>query len=301
MDNNSDSNIYGKHSKKEVLKFLSEIGIDTRFISYCYNTIFINNIRFSKFSKAREETFKKYFSDINIIRSKIFQKIAIKSSRVLSNVLTPRERILIFKCQNINDFILSIVIEPYTRKYGIEIINSDYTISDLKNSNSKHMDNIEFDSIAISNTLNNESLNLIIDIFNGNKFNFNNSIFINNDYNNTNANTNVNTNISTNINNNINNSVIIKTIKPLFMVPDNLINSFFNSLKLDKNNFSKLDNTFTTNTNKINNNKSSDINYNNFKLELEFMEFVESFVPNFKENIIKSHDYIKKNNTNNIN
>ncbi|MGL6298292.1 MAG: hypothetical protein ACRC1M_03905 [Methanobacteriaceae archaeon] len=271
MDNNSNSNINGKYSKKEVLKFLSQIGIDTRFISYCYNTIFINNIRFSKFSKAREETFKKYYPNINIIRSKTFQKIAIKSSRVLSNVLTPRDRVLTFKCQNTNDFILSIVLEPYTRKYGIEIIKSDYTLSDLENSNWKNIDNIEFDSIAISNTLNNESLDVIIDIFNGNKFNFDNSIFINN--------------------------VNIKTIKPLSIVSDNLINSFFNSLKLDKNNFFKLNNIFQSN----NDNKISNADYNNFKLEFEFMEFAESIVPNFKENIIKSHEYIRKNNTNNIN
>ena len=38
-------------SKKDVLKFLKIIGVDTRFISYTPQKIYINNLRFSKFSR----------------------------------------------------------------------------------------------------------------------------------------------------------------------------------------------------------------------------------------------------------
>lgn len=38
-------------SKKDVLKFLKIIGVDTRFDSYTAEKIYINNLRFSKFSR----------------------------------------------------------------------------------------------------------------------------------------------------------------------------------------------------------------------------------------------------------
>jgi hypothetical protein len=52
-------------SKKDVLKFLKIIGVDTRFISYTPQKIYINNLRFSKFSRKREATFKKQYPEIN--------------------------------------------------------------------------------------------------------------------------------------------------------------------------------------------------------------------------------------------
>ena len=50
------------NSKKDVLKFLKIIGVDTRFISYTPQKIYINNLRFSKFSRTREATFNKQYS-----------------------------------------------------------------------------------------------------------------------------------------------------------------------------------------------------------------------------------------------
>ena len=49
-------------SKKDVLKFLKIIGVDTRFISYTPERIYINNLRFSKFSRKREATIQKAIS-----------------------------------------------------------------------------------------------------------------------------------------------------------------------------------------------------------------------------------------------
>ena len=42
-------------SKKDVLKYLKIIGVDTRFVSYTPDKIYINNLRFSKFSRTREK------------------------------------------------------------------------------------------------------------------------------------------------------------------------------------------------------------------------------------------------------
>ena len=65
-------------SKKYVLKFLKIIGVDTRFISYTPEKIYINNLRFSKFSRTREKTFKKQYPDIGVVRNSLFQKICSK-------------------------------------------------------------------------------------------------------------------------------------------------------------------------------------------------------------------------------
>ena len=46
-------------SKKDVLKFLKIIGVDTRFVSYTAEKIYINSLRFSKFSRKRQSTFNK--------------------------------------------------------------------------------------------------------------------------------------------------------------------------------------------------------------------------------------------------
>lgn len=112
-------------SKKDVLKFLKIIGVDTRFISYTPEKIYINNLRFSKFSRTREATFKKQYPDIEVVRNKLFQKICAKSSKVLSDEIKPNSRILMPK----NNFIIELLMEPYTRKYGVVLVyEGDYDL-----------------------------------------------------------------------------------------------------------------------------------------------------------------------------
>ena len=112
-------------SKKDVLKFLKIIGVDTRFISYTPEKIYINNLRFSKFSRTREATFKKQYTDIEVVRNKLFQKICAKSSKVLSDEIKPNSRILMPK----DNFIIELLMEPYTRKYGVALVyEGDYDV-----------------------------------------------------------------------------------------------------------------------------------------------------------------------------
>ena len=59
----SDEEEFGS-SKKDVLKYLKIIGVDTRFISYTPDKVYINNLRFSKFSRTREKTFNNQYPDI---------------------------------------------------------------------------------------------------------------------------------------------------------------------------------------------------------------------------------------------
>ena len=47
---NSDEEEFST-SKSDVLKFLKIIGVDSRFISYTPEKIYINNLRFSKFQE----------------------------------------------------------------------------------------------------------------------------------------------------------------------------------------------------------------------------------------------------------
>ena len=112
-------------SKKDVLKFLKIIGVDSRFISYTPDKIYINNLRFSKFSRAREATFNKQFPDIEVVRNSLFQKICSKSSKVLALEIEPNSKILMPK----DNFIVDVLMEPYTRKYGVELVyDGDYDL-----------------------------------------------------------------------------------------------------------------------------------------------------------------------------
>lgn len=113
----SDEEKFGS-SKNDVLKFLKIIGVDTRFISYTPEKIYINNLRFSKFSRTREATFTKQYPEIEVVRNKLFQKICAKSSKVLSDEIKPNSRILMPE----DNFIVELLLEPYTRKYGVELV-----------------------------------------------------------------------------------------------------------------------------------------------------------------------------------
>ena len=116
-------------SKKDVLKFLKQIGVDSRFVSYIDDNgevkLYIENLRFSKFSRKRTETFNKHYPDIEVVRSSLFQKISTRASKTLAESLKPKETILIPKLDNEYNKFLYILIEPYSRKYGIDFIEYD--------------------------------------------------------------------------------------------------------------------------------------------------------------------------------
>ena len=114
------------NSKKDVLKFLKIIGVDSRFISYTPQKIYINNLRFSKFSRTKQNTFENQYPEIKVVRNKLFQKICSKSSKVLSDQIKPNTTILKPK----NNFMVDLILEPYTRKYGIKLVESgDYDMA----------------------------------------------------------------------------------------------------------------------------------------------------------------------------
>ena len=113
-------------SKKDVLKYLKIIGVDTRFISYTPDKIYINNLRFSKFSRKREATFKKQYPQIEVVRNKLFHKICAKSSKHLALEAKPNSRILMPK----DNHIVELLMEPYTRKYGVKLVyEGDYELA----------------------------------------------------------------------------------------------------------------------------------------------------------------------------
>ncbi len=219
------------NNKKEVIKLLKIIGVDTRFISYTPNTIFINNLRFSKFSRKKEETFKKYYPEIEVKRSSLLQKICNHSSKILSQTLKPQDTVLLPEIKDATDELLVIILEPYSRKYGIQFI--DY----------KDKDNYEIDKIVESLTVNIEAYNILSDIFSGEGINFKRH----------------------------QKEDSIPRIYPFLNVSNEWINSF-----LEEENI-------------INYPKRE---YGN--LSLEFMEFISKIIPQYKENILKSKDFIQK-------
>ena len=147
-------------SKKDILKFLKQIGVDTRFVSYFDDDgdikLYIENLRFSKFSRKRTETFNKQYPDIEVIRSSLFQKISTRASKTLAESLKPKEKILIPKIENEYNKFLYIVLEPYSRKYGIDFVEFD-----------ENPDFDEIDSIVSPLNLNQEVNHILNDIFDG--------------------------------------------------------------------------------------------------------------------------------------
>ncbi|MCC9262326.1 MAG: ATPase [Methanobrevibacter woesei] len=120
-------------SKKDVLKFLKIIGVDSRFVSYTPSKLYINNLRFSKFSRKREKTFYHQYPQIKVVRSTLFQKICSKSSKILANI-KPNSKILISDEDNSLNKLVEIILEPYTRKYGVKLVYSgdyDYVVNPL--------------------------------------------------------------------------------------------------------------------------------------------------------------------------
>ena len=219
----------------EVPEFLQKIGVDTRFVSIVNNHIFVNNQRYSRFSNKRQETLNRKFHNIQISRSKLFQKICTRASRVLAHSLKPGEKIFIFDNDKCSNFILEVIMEPYTRKYGIKLIYGN-----------RIEDAIEFgaDSLALPLTLDNEVENIMLNILNGEKIEVNNLKY--KYYEDTN----------------------IKLIYPLLNVPRSWLISWLDTLDHEYN-FSTVD-----------------------SFSLDIIKFFEGFIPNVRENILKSALYV---------
>ena len=138
-------------SKRDVLKFLKIIGVDTRFVSYTPEKIYINNLRFSKFSRKREATFNNQYPEIEIVRSSLFQKICSKSSKVLALEIKPNSVILMPQ----ENFMIDVLMEPYTRKYGVKLVYEE-----------------EYDLIVNPTVLDDEVNGIFSTIFSGKGLNF---------------------------------------------------------------------------------------------------------------------------------
>lgn len=220
---------------KELAKFLQIIGVDTRFVSIVGRHIFVNNQRFSRFSNKRQETFIKKFPNYSIIKSKIFQRICTRASRILANTLKPGEKIFIYDDDKCSKFILDVIMEPYTRKYGIKLYYGSLIEDGSK---------FDVDSIALPLTLDNEVENILGNILNGEKI----EVFsLKNRY---------------DAKNNLN------LIYPLLNVPRSWIISWLGKLDYEYK--------YT-----INESYADDL-----------MEFFEGFIPDVRENMLKSALYV---------
>jgi hypothetical protein len=220
---------------REIVKFLQIIGVDTRFVSILGGHIFVNNQRFSKFSNKRQETFIRKFPDYSINRSKIFQKICTRASRVLANALKPGEKIFIYNNDECSKFILDVIMEPYTRKYGIKLVHGSTIDDALK---------FDVDSIVTPLTLDNEVESILGNILNGEKievYNLKNRYDPENDF---------------------------KLIYPLLNIPRSWIGLWLGKLGYEYN--------YTVND----------------SYAVDLMEFFEGFIPDVRENMLKSALYL---------
>ena len=118
---------------KKIIKSLNKLKVDTRFVSLYDNCIYINNLKFSKFSRQKEEYFHEEYPEIRVIRSKIFQKICTKVSRTVKTQIKPKMTLCILDNGILENVLLYILLEPYKRKYGVKIIAQQTSDSMLVN------------------------------------------------------------------------------------------------------------------------------------------------------------------------
>ncbi len=220
---------------KEVTGFLKRTGVDIRFVSIVGNHIYINNQRFSRFSNKRQEAFKRRFQDYSISKSKIFQKICTRASRILANSLKPGDKIFIYNTDKCSKFILEVILEPYTRKYGIKLIYGNLIEDAIK---------FGVDSIALPLTLDNEVESIVNNILNGKKIEV---LSLKNKY---------------DVKNGLN------MIYPLSNVPETWLISWLEKLEYQYK--------YSTGNNYADN----------------LIEFFESFIPDVRENMLKSAFYV---------
>jgi len=166
-------------AKQEVVRFLQKNGVETRFVSVVGERVYINNLKLSRFSRHREMLFLEQFPNFEVKRSKVFQRICTRASRVLKDALTPRDRILLHSTLTCAGLTLYTVLEPYTRKYGVELIlSSELGRLDEKlqgNGNIQGM-GLQFqdkhksvDAVALPLTLDGETEHVLQTMLNGDK------------------------------------------------------------------------------------------------------------------------------------
>jgi hypothetical protein len=248
--------ICGKMSISEA-EFLHRIGVDTRFVSIMDGVIFINNLKFSRFSRRKEELFLAKFPDERVVRSKIFQRICTRASRTLKTSIKPRDKIFILEGdethgKNCFNYALHAVLEPYKRKYGVEIIFG------------RHMENskgLNVDSIALPVTLDAEAIKIVDILINGGRIDPPSSM---------------------------GSSHNTKLIYPLLNVPDSWIVSW-----LEKQDFkcSFEHELVEYDTKNIGTGiKSGKTVSNDFSRDL--INFLGDFIPDVRENILKSAEFV---------
>jgi hypothetical protein len=143
---------------KEIARYLQKIGVDSRFVSILDDVVVVNNLRYSRFSRAREELFHHKFPEIRVSRSKVFQRIATRASRNLKAELSPKDKVALIMGKDCASLALYAVLEPYTRKYGIKII---------KAGSWEELDNWDVDKVALSFDLDYEVEALLEKMLNG--------------------------------------------------------------------------------------------------------------------------------------
>ena len=156
--------------KQEVVRFLQKNGVETRFVSIVDEKVYVNNLKLSRFSRKKEEFFLEEFPNFEVRRSKVFQKICGRASRVLKNALSPHDKIILSNHSNCVNRALYTVLEPYTRKYGVELLLQDDEVDhwdELKLQEKKL--ELNMDSMALPLTLDAEVEHILETMLHGDK------------------------------------------------------------------------------------------------------------------------------------
>ena len=154
--------------KQDVVRSLQKNGVETRFVSIVDERVYVNNLKLSRFSRKKEEIFLEEFTNFEVKRSNVFQKICSRASRVLKNVLSPHDRIILFNPSNCVGLAMYTVLEPYTRKYGVELLIQNDDVSRWNELTlQEKKSELNMDSMALPLTLDTEVEHIMETMLNG--------------------------------------------------------------------------------------------------------------------------------------
>jgi tRNA(Ile)-lysidine synthase TilS/MesJ len=109
--------------RQDIIRALRDLGVDSRFVTIREDAVLINNAGLARFSAKWQRSFEEE-TGLRVARSRTFMAICQKVSRTISRhrMLKPRDTVLVALSGGKDSLILLNALEPYRRKYGIELV-----------------------------------------------------------------------------------------------------------------------------------------------------------------------------------
>jgi tRNA(Ile)-lysidine synthase TilS/MesJ len=109
--------------RSDISKTLKDLGVDSRFVTIREDAVLVNNAGLARFSAKKQRRFEEE-TGVRVGRSTTFTAICQRVSRTIPRhkMLKPKDRVLVALSGGKDSLILLNALEPYRRKYGVELV-----------------------------------------------------------------------------------------------------------------------------------------------------------------------------------